>query len=380
MRTTQQISKWIVGLLFIFSGLIKANDPLGLAYKMQEFFEVWTTHLNPGAALTGLYSFGHNHALVLSIIMITAEVSAGAALLSGWRPKPVLWFLFLLTTFFTFLTAYAYASGRFKSCGCFGDCLPLTPLVSLLKDILLTALILFLLIAVYRNKDEVVNNERGIVWVLLAVAGTLVLQWYVLKYLPLLDCLPYKKGASITKGLQPPPGAVPDSFDLQFVYKKEGKEYQFTPASLPNDIQNYEFVERKQVLIRKGNAEPPIKGFALQGLSGTDSTAAILAMPKALIIFAETWGDNNAVMNKMAELLSQAKSKNVFAGIATADVGAAQMLLQKNNLQWVPVFAVDNTAIRTAARANPVALFLQEGMIVEKASAPDFKFIQQRLK
>src|SRR5687767_9940111 len=135
MKLTVNILKIAVGLLFIVSGLVKANDPLGLSYKMEEFFEVWTTDLRTGSfflkeLLTGFLHFLNTTSLALSITMITLEIMAGVALLIGWKRSLTLWLLFALIVFFTFLTGYAYASGRFKNCGCFGDCLPITPLAS----------------------------------------------------------------------------------------------------------------------------------------------------------------------------------------------------------------------------------------------------------
>src|ERR1700750_292609 len=127
--------RWIVGLLFIFSGLIKANDPLGLSYKMQEFFEVW-----------GLHGFDDYH-LALSLIMNTFEVLAGVAVIIGWRMKLFSWLLLLLIIFFSFLTGYALFSGKIKNCGCFGDCLALTPAQSFTKDLILFVLILILFIS-----------------------------------------------------------------------------------------------------------------------------------------------------------------------------------------------------------------------------------------
>src|SRR3954469_19887855 len=132
MRTFLKIIRIIVGVLFIFSGLVKANDPLGLSYKMQEFFEVWNLHsLN-------------NYTLTFSIVMIAFEIIAGVAVLVGWRMKLFSWLLLLLIIFFTFLTAYALFSGKIRTCGCFGDCIPLTAQTSFIKDLILLVLILFL--------------------------------------------------------------------------------------------------------------------------------------------------------------------------------------------------------------------------------------------
>src|SRR6187549_834679 len=134
MKILLVISRVIVGVLFIFSGLIKANDPLGLSYKMQEFFDVWGLH------------FLDNFSLALSIVMITFEIIAGVAVLVGWRMKLFSWLLLLLIIFFTFLTGYALFSGKIRECGCFGDCIPLTPKESFIKDVILLLLIIVIFI------------------------------------------------------------------------------------------------------------------------------------------------------------------------------------------------------------------------------------------
>src|ERR1700759_784783 len=119
------IIRWIVGLLFIFSGLIKANDPLGLSYKMQEFFEVWNM------PSLDAYTLG------LSIVMIVFEILAGVAVIIGWRMRLFAWLLLLLIIFFSFLTGYAVISGKIRECGCFGNCIPLQAMGSFIKDLVL---------------------------------------------------------------------------------------------------------------------------------------------------------------------------------------------------------------------------------------------------
>ena len=114
MKPAINIARVIVGLLFIFSGLVKANDPHGLSYKMQEYFEIW--------GVMQLYSI----TLIMSVFMNAFEIIAGFALLLGWRIRLFSWLLLLLILFFTFLTGYTYATGKPTNCGCFGDCLLIT--------------------------------------------------------------------------------------------------------------------------------------------------------------------------------------------------------------------------------------------------------------
>ena len=130
MRLTVNVIRILTGLLFIFSGLVKAIDPLGLAYKMQEFFEVWGQNESLKSLMNGL----DKYALSFSIIMITLEVVVGVALLLGWQKKLTGWILLLLMLFFTFLTSFVLFTGKIRACGCFGDCLPITPFTSFMKE------------------------------------------------------------------------------------------------------------------------------------------------------------------------------------------------------------------------------------------------------
>ncbi|MFM7838085.1 MAG: MauE/DoxX family redox-associated membrane protein, partial [Chitinophagaceae bacterium] len=132
MKRLLWISRILVGVLFIFSGLIKANDPLGLSYKMQEFFEVWG------------WTFLNDYTLAFSVLMIAFEIIAGVAVLVGWQMNLFSWLLLLLILFFTFLTGYALFSGQIKECGCFGNCIPLKAGQSFVKDLVLLVLICFI--------------------------------------------------------------------------------------------------------------------------------------------------------------------------------------------------------------------------------------------
>src|SRR5258706_4649089 len=203
MKVLVAFARIVVGLLFIFSGLIKANDPLGLSYKMQEFFELWgTTQFN-------------SWTLASSVLMNAFEIIAGFALLLGWRIKLFSWLLLLLILFFTFLTGYTFVTGKPTNCGCFGDCIPISSKTSFLKDVALTVLIGFLFWQ--RNKIRPLFSVRvSILSILAVILFGFGIQWYTLNYLPFVDCLPYKKEKNIAQQMKIPAGAVPDSFAIVF--------------------------------------------------------------------------------------------------------------------------------------------------------------------
>jgi uncharacterized membrane protein YphA (DoxX/SURF4 family) len=376
MGAALNITRILVGVLFIFSGLVKANDPLGLSYKMKEFFEKWNESLEQGSfflkdILINLFQFFHDHSLSLSVFIIAFEIIAGVALLLGWRMKIFSWLLLLLILFFSFLTGYAHYSGKFTNCGCFGDCLPISPKTSFLKDIALTVLIIFL----FANRKNIrpyfsTNTNFGIM-----VAVTVFsfgLQWYVLNYLPLVDCLPFKKGNSVPEKMKMPVNAIPDSTVIKFVYEKEGKKVEFTADKFPADfkVPPYKFITRYDKLIKKGkNNEPPIKGFSLKTPSGTDSTDVVLSEPYCLLLFCEDFSTPVRYwQGDFEELRKVAFQKSIPVYIVTASANEAQMALHNTPLSDVPVFQCDFTAIRTAARTNPCLYLLKQGKVVNKWS------------
>jgi uncharacterized membrane protein YphA (DoxX/SURF4 family) len=357
MKAILTITRYLVGILFIFSGLIKANDPLGLSYKMQEFFEVW-----------GLHSL-NDFTLAFSVLMIAFEIIAGVAVLIGWQMRLFSWLLLLLIIFFTFLTGYALFSGKIKTCGCFGDCIPLTADQSFIKDLLL--LVGILLLFVNRNRITSYMGSRSSLLILaLTTFFSFGLQWYVLNYLPILDCLPYKKGVRITEQMKIPAGAIPDSTVITFVYNKGGQELEFTADQFPDDFDEsvYTFVRRYDKLIRKGNAEPKIKDFVLLAPTGTDTTDAILAQPGEmhwLFIQALNENDKKSILRELDQLASTVRSSGRPVYIITPIAKDVEAFLTASKTPFF-VFRSDAVAVKTAARYPATIYRLMDGVVVEK--------------
>ncbi len=353
MKKSILIIQWIVGLLFIFSGLIKANDPLGLSFKMQEFFEAW--HLE------GL----HNYTLVASVVMNILEVVAGVALIIGWQIKRVSWLLLLLIGFFTFLTSYVLFSGKIHACGCFGDCVPLSPIQTFIKDIVLLLLIVALLIKSNITK-QLFSNVSSILIIATSFILLVGLQWYVQKYLPVLDCLPFAKGKNIAEGLKLPPNAVADSVEIIFKYKKDGKIVEFDQNNFPEKFDStFEYVDRYDKLIRKGNGLALISDFKLTTLSGNDTTQALLNSNSYYVLLLVKDASNiGKWKNDNFELLNTiAKAKKISLFIVTST--ATEIAEQITSL---PILQCDATVIKTAARVNPTYMFMKGAVIVEKLS------------
>jgi len=374
-----------VAVLFIFSGLVKANDPLGTAYKMEEYFEVWTADLTTSTfflkdALMSLFHFLNGHTLLLSVTMNAFEIIAGAALLLGWRMKLFSWLLLLLMIFFTILTGYTYKTGRPTNCGCFGDCIKITPEYSFYKDLLLSALILIILFARKHIKPLFTSGlNTGLM--LLVTIFSFGLQWYALRYLPPVDCLPFKKGNSIPEKMKMPENAVPDSIVMTFVYDKQGKKVEFTADKFPADFNDslYKFVNRYDKLVRKGkNNEPPIKGFSLTSANSVDSsgnitindsTEVILSQPHSLLLFNTSLPEKDpAWKNDLLAVYSEANKKGIPFYFVTNSRDSAAMVYSQMGFKDITVLSCDFTAIRTAARANPTLYYTKQGTVAGKWS------------
>ncbi len=367
MKIIVFISRLIVGVLFIFSGLVKAIDPLGLTYKMQEFFEVWA---RDGYAVT-LMNWMYGQAFIFSIIIIAIEVVLGVALLVGLKKNLTLILLFLLMLFFTFLTSYVLFSGKIATCGCFGDCIPLTPIQTFTKDIFLLLFISFLLF----QQKYIVPLFKGIapgVLVILSLLGVILLQLYVIKHLPLKDCLPFKVGNDLLKLRMMPADAVPDKFDYSFVYQKEGIKKNFTTSQLPDS--SWSFVDRKQILLQKGkNNIPRINDFSLTDTSGADVTETLLGQNNSYYLFFVKDFENSSTkwMDNFKSFLQNAKQNKYTVNIVTANKAGAVELFNKINDFNLPIFTCDATAIKTAARANPTLFFMKGAVVQNKYSWAD---------
>ncbi|WP_412467365.1 BT_3928 family protein [Pedobacter sp. KLB.chiD] len=358
-----RFSRIFVGVLFIFSGLIKANDPLGFGYKLQEYFEVF--HLN----------FLNGMATGIAILLCTLEIVLGALLLLGCWSKKVAWGLLLLIIFFTLLTFISAAFKVVTSCGCFGDAIPLTPWQSFTKDLILLTLI----IVIFLNKHLIhpifkkEAAQRNI-----AIAVTLVslgFGLYTYNVLPIIDFLPYKVGAHIPSLMVIPPGEKPDEFEIMYHLRnkktKEEKDMS-DKAYLKTEIwkdENWEIIgEPAKRLVKKG-FEPKIKDLNITDASGTDYTKELIENPYYNLIFVayDLHATNEAAIGKLNALAINATQQfNIRTVLLTANSAQdAQAFIKKNNL-FSEVFFADAVPLKSMVRANPGVLLMKNGVVINK--------------
>src|SRR5690606_33394815 len=203
------IARIFTGALFVFSGLIKANDPLGFSYKLEEYFQVFQM------------DFLNSYSVIIAILLCSIEIILGALLLIGVWKRQVMLGLLLLILFFTFLTFYSAFFEVVTSCGCFGDAIPLTPWQSFTNDLILLTLIIFL----YINRNAIQPTIGDAYTKNIVTAGVAIISIgigiYTFNFLPVLDFLPYKVGNNLPELMRIPPGAVLDEYETRYKLKNK---------------------------------------------------------------------------------------------------------------------------------------------------------------
>ncbi len=357
MQNVINIIRIVVGVLFIFSGLIKANDPSGLAYKMDEYFAVW-----------GL-DWASSLSLWLSVAMNIFEIVAGVALLLGFKSKLNTALLLILIIFFTYLTGYAVLSGKIKTCGCFGDCIPLEAYQSFIKDLILLVLIVLLW---WKNHliKPFLPIRANLFLILFSLGFVFWGQLHVLKNLPVIDCLPYAKGNNLLEKMEPPKGSVPDSIAIFYTYKVEGKTVEFEASDFPEDFdeEKYTYVDRSNKIIRKGNATPAIQDLALFTQSGIDTTKALLGSNNPyLLFFAKDFATGTPDWYELfTKIFSKANEKNVPILIVTNQPVLANQFFNELRNYKVTILTCDGTVMKSMLRTKTGIIAMHGAMVKEK--------------
>jgi hypothetical protein len=223
--------------------------------------------------------------------------------------------------------------------------------------------------------------------ILLTALFCIVSQWYVLKHLPFIDCLPYKVGNDISEQMKVPEGAVPDSFSIVFKYKKDGKIVEFDMNNFPDDYNDstYEYVDREQKLIKPGTGKAAITDFALTSMSGTDTTQAILSQNNnyVLMFLKDLESSKKRWEEDFTTVLNAAKQKKIafFVVSSMADLAEAHIKeIAGADTTYITYLKCDATVIKTAARENPTYVLMNEANVRAKYAAADYKKMERKLK
>jgi uncharacterized membrane protein YphA (DoxX/SURF4 family) len=361
MKYINQFSRFFVGILFIVSGLIKLNDPIGTAIKMEEYFEVFSVDFHP------IFQHLTSISLLIAILMCVAEVVLGFALLIYYRMKITSWLLLLLILFFTFLTFYSAYFHKVTDCGCFGDAIKLTPWTSFGKDLLL----LLLISVLFFKRDMLISNLpswTSHIFVILSILFSFYIAYFTVNHLSFIDFRAYKIGANIDSQMKPS-----ENIKYKYVLTKDGKDFEF--ESFPKDT-SYKY---KSMEIVNKEALPKITDYAVWNDEG-DFTKESLTGKKLLVFVLNTQKSNPTKILKIKELAKKLEKNNVQTWLVTSsDFNEVATFRNENQLSF-PCYYADATVIKTVIRSNPGLVLLQDGTVRGKWHYNDTPEIEQVLE
>lgn len=348
IKTLLFVARLLVGGLFVFSGLIKVNDPVGTSIKMQEYFDVFATDISP------IFEPLKSISLLVAVILVVLEVALGIMVLTGWKIKTGVYLLLAMILFFTFLTFYSAYFDKVTDCGCFGDAIKLTPWESFYKDIVLLVLIVFM--ATFRKHLPEGTSGFG-KWVTI---GSLIVSIFLaigaIRNLPYIDFRAFKEGVSITDAMQPSA-----NLEYRYVMRKDGETETFD--QYPSD-ESYEFVEMQ---LKNPEALPKISDFAIWNDQG-DYTEEILSGKKVLLLSHQISKMDLSLshMEQISALINTFQGTDVrMVLVAASSEAEMQAFLSENGLK-MGYYMADATVVKTIIRSNPGLVFLEDGTVVGK--------------
>ena len=376
------ISVWVAriftGALFIFSGLIKANDPVGFGYKLEEYFQVFQM------------SFLNDISVYIAIIICSIEIILGAFLILGLWRKKVVWGLLLLIIFFTFLTFYSAFFEVVSSCGCFGDAIPLTPWESFIKDLILFVLIIFLFINQKKITPLITDAyTRNIVSAVLVVISIAV-GVYTYNFLPIVDFLPYKKGNNLPELMHIPEGAKLDEYETIYNLKNKstGEEQSLTDKEyIKTEIwkdENWEIIGDPKTRILSKGYEAPISDLIINDENGFEYTNQIIENPEYnfIIVAYDLSKTNRSALQKLNDLASKMTEEYQIRTVilTSSSYEKTTRLSEELNLTQEFFFA-DAIPLKSMVRTNPGLLIMKNGTVINKWSyhlVPSFERINKK--
>ncbi len=353
-----------IGALFIFSGLIKANDSLGFSYKLNEYFDVFK--------MEWLAPFS----LAIAIFMCALETLLGIMLLMGARIRLTLWLLILMLLFFAFLNFYSGYYNAVTECGCFGDFIIMTPWQEFRNNVIMLVLSIILLI---KNKDiaPLFSNTRvENVFVVIAMLLCLAFPLYTYNYLPVKDFRAYKVGTDLYKAIHP---QVKYSYQLKNKKTGEVKWFDNWP---PDWDKNYDYIGNNPEPVDKNIT--PINGFAMHNEYGEDYSDEFLQKPgyKFLLVEWDLTKTNKSVQGKINDFAAVCSLNKIeFAGLTSSDSMTVLNFKKEINVNYPIYTNLDDVPLRTMIRANPGLILLKDATVIEMwhyHSFPSFNDVKEK--
>lgn len=353
------VCRFLLGATFVFSGFVKAIDPIGTQYKFQDYLSA-----------VGLGTFVPDIVTLLaSLALATLEFSLGVFVLFAIRRHLVSKIIVAFMTVMTIITVWIALFNPVEDCGCFGDALRLTNVETLLKNIVLLAASIVLAwqpLQMYRFLT------RSTQWIAVnyTILFVLLLSAHCLYHLPLIDFRPYHIGMNIKKGMEIPAGAPQPEFETTFILQKNGVKKEFTLDNYPDS--SWQFVDSKTVQTKEGYV-PPIHDFSIQKANGDDITDSVLTAKGYVFLLVSphleqaddgNFGDIDLLYEYCQEqkipfyCLTASGKKDIDHW---ADITGAEY----------PFCFTDETTLKTIIRSNPGLLLLKDGIIIQKWSHND---------
>lgn len=356
MKYLVLLLRWVVGLLFIFSGLVKTIDPIGFSIKLEEYF-------SPAVFDIPLLEA---YALPLATFFVIFEIILGFTLILGIFRKFTLWSLLGLIVFFTFLTFYSAYFNKVTDCGCFGDALPLTPWESFTKDVVLLVLILIIWIG-RKYIRPILAKPLGKYVTLAAFLIAAFIAYRGIYHLPIKDFRAYSVGKNITEsmksaeelGLEPP--------QIQLIYFLKNKLNNQTVKLTEDEYladkdywatgTPWEIVETEDKVVKEGY-EPPIVDFMIDCREEGEKTEEYLQKEKLLIVVTS--------IPEKASKKGTAEINQLVDQLKGSDIEMLSLSPYEINTNGIPNCSMDPVTLKTITRANPGIVLLKKGTVMGK--------------
>ena len=363
------IARTLLAVTFLFSGFVKAVDPLGTVYKIEDYLKAFGGWMTNFLVLAG----------VAAVLLILVEWILGWAMLLNVRTKWTSWISLAFYLVMTPLTLWIALTNPVSDCGCFGDALVLTNWQTFWKNIVLLSLVIVLLICHKAIPQLFAGWAEFIIGMLAMISGGFIM-WYSYNHLPPLDFRPYKIGNNIPELMEIPEDAEPDVYQTTLIYAKDGVEQEFTLDNYPKGDPEWTFVDQRSVLIKKGY-EAPIHDFEILTMNFDDITYDILESeePVTLVTMYDLKKTDRKQVAKLHELWNECWDNGqqcyFLTGSGEDDI---YDFAQENGWsieEAEEIFCtIDPVTLKTIVRANPGVFVIQNGTIIDKYNLKQKKF------
>ena len=358
LHITGSIARTLLALTFLFSGFVKAVDPLGTVYKIQDY-------LHEGFG--GVFQWAIPAAGVAAVCLIALEWLLGIAMLLNVRTQWTSWITLLFYCIMTPLTLYIAIANPVSDCGCFGDALVITNWQTFWKNIILLLLSICLVIC-RKAIPELFSWWMEIIITLAALGSVAGIMGYSYTHLPQIDFRPYKVGNHIPTLMEIPDDAEVDQYEITLIYAKDGKEQTFTLENYPKGDPEWTFVDQKSVLIKKGYV-PPIHDFEIETLEGDYITQDILESeePIALVVMYDLSKTDTTQLEKLMHMIHEYLRVYFLTASGEEEIFAfAEELGWDEETTYSTFCFTDPITLKTIVRANPGVIVVQNGTIIDK--------------